>query len=179
MPFEFQHMENPDVILVKPTIFKDQRGFFIETYKKTDFKNAGIDTDFVQDNYSKSGYGVLRGLHFQREPYAQAKLVICIKGKVFDVAVDLRKNSSYFGRYVSAELSGENKHMLFIPRGFAHGFLVLSEEAEVMYRVDNVYSSGHESGLIWNDNKINIKWPKDNPLLSQKDKELPSLNELI
>ena len=116
MPFEFQRTKIPDVVLIKPKVFGDDRGFFMETYKKSDFKKAGIDIDFVQCNHSKSTYGVIRGLHFQREPYAQSKLIRCIKGKIFDVAVDIRKESQFFGKYVAVELSEENKQMLFIPK---------------------------------------------------------------
>ena len=179
MPFEFVKTEIPDVVLVKPKVFEDERGFFMETYKKSDFEKAGIKGEFVQDNHSRSKYGVLRGLHFQKEPYAQAKIVRCIKGVIYDVAVDLRKNSPTFGKYVSAILSEYNKYMLYIPRGFAHGFVVLSDEAEVVYKVDNKYAPDHEGGLIWNDPDVNIRWPIENPTLSQKDQEWPTLKELI
>lgn len=179
MPFEFVKMEIPDVILIKPKIFEDERGFFMETYKRQDFERAGIKGEFVQDNHSKSRYGVLRGLHFQKKPYAQAKIVRCVKGIIYDVAVDLRNNSPTFGRYVNAILSEHNKYMLYIPRGFAHGFLVLSNEAEVVYKVDNPYAPDHEGGLIWNDPDVNISWPIDNPILSQKDQKWPTLKDLI
>ncbi len=179
MPFEFQRLKIPEVILIKPKVFEDERGFFMETYKKPDFERAGIACNFVQDNHSKSKYGVLRGLHFQKDPYAQAKLVRCIKGVVFDVAVDLRKNSPTFGKYVSVILSEHNKYMLFIPRGFAHGFCVLSREAEVIYKVDNVYAPDYEGGLIWNDPDVGLEWPIDNPILSEKDKKWPTLKELV
>ena len=179
MPFEFIRTEIPDVILIKPKVFEDERGFFMETYKRQDFERAGIKGEFVQDNHSKSRYGVLRGLHFQKEPYTQAKIVRCIKGVIYDVAVDLRKNSPTFGKYVGVILSEHNKYMLYIPRGFAHGFLVLSDEAEVVYKVDNVYAPDHEGGLIWNDPDVNIPWPIDNPILSQKDQKWPTLKELI
>jgi len=178
MPFEFEKTGIQDVILIKPKVFEDERGFFMETYVKEDFEKAGINVEFIQENHSKSKYGVLRGLHFQREPYAQSKLVRCIKGKILDVAVDIRKNSPNFGKHISAELSEDNKLMLFIPKGFAHGFVVLSEEAEVIYKVDNVYAPDHESGLIWNDEDITIQWPVDNPIISEKDKILPTLKEL-
>ena len=169
MPFEFKRLEIPDVILITPKVFADERGFFIETYQKDDFAKAGITSEFVQQNHSKSVKGVLRGLHYQKEPYAQAKLVRCIKGEIFDVAVDIRKNSSTFSKYVSAVLSEENKNMLYIPRGFAHGFEVLSNEAEVIYSVDNFYSKESESGIRWDNQKINIKWPLKTPLISSKD----------
>ena len=180
MPFEFERLKIPDVILIEPKVFEDERGFFMETYKKEDFdEKAGIKGEFIQDNHSKSKYGVLRGLHFQKEPYAQAKIVRCIRGAIYDVAVDLKKNSPTFGRYVSVELSEENKFMVYVPKGFAHGFLVLSENAEVIYKVDNVYAPGYETGLIWNDEDIGIKWPVDNPIISQKDGNLLTLKELI
>jgi dTDP-4-dehydrorhamnose 3,5-epimerase len=173
MPFEFKRLEIPDVILITPKVFTDERGFFIETYQKDDFTKAGITGEFVQQNHSKSVKGVLRGLHYQKEPYAQAKLVRCIKGEIFDVAVDIRKNSPTFGKYVSAILSEENKNMLYIPRGFAHGFEVLSNEAEVIYSVDNFYAKESESGIRWDNQKINIKWPLKTPLISSKDNLWP------
>lgn len=179
MPFRFRHLKIPDIILIEPMIFNDERGFFMEVYKKYEFEKAGIKTEFIQDNHSRSGYGVLRGLHFQKEPYAQAKLVRCIRGKIFDVAVDVRKNSPHFGKYVSVELSEENKNILYIPQGFVHGFLVLSDAAEVIYKVDNIYSPEHEFGLIWNDKDVGIKWPIESPILSDKDKKLPTLRQLI
>jgi dTDP-4-dehydrorhamnose 3,5-epimerase len=179
MPFEFERLEIPEVIVVKPKVFEDNRGFFMETYKKEDFEKVGIKTEFVQENHSKSFYGVLRGLHFQKEPFSQAKLVRCIKGVIFDVAVDIRKNSPTFGKYVSVILSEFNKEMLFIPRGFAHGFEVLSEVAEVVYIVDNLYAPQSEGGIIWNDETIKINWPIKNPTLSEKDKKWPSLKELV
>ncbi|WP_456395606.1 dTDP-4-dehydrorhamnose 3,5-epimerase [Thermococcus sp.] len=179
MPFEFKRLEIPDVILIKPKVFEDERGFFMETYKKSDFEKAGIKGEFVQDNHSRSKYGVLRGLHFQREPYAQAKIVRCIRGVIYDVAVDLRKNSPTFGKYVGVILSEYNKHQLYIPRGFAHGFLVLSDVAEVIYKVDNVYAPDYEGGLIWNDPDVGIKWPVDEPVVSGKDMKWPTLRELI
>ena len=180
MPFEFKKLEIPDVILIKPKVFEDERGFFMETYKKEDYdEKAGIKGEFIQDNHSKSKRGVLRGLHFQREPYAQAKIVRCIRGEIYDVAVDLRKNSPTFGNYVGVNLSEDNRYQLYIPGGCAHGFLVLSDVAEVIYKVDNVYAPDHEGGLIWNDPDVNVKWPSDNPILSEKDKRWPTLRELI
>ncbi|MGB2842204.1 MAG: dTDP-4-dehydrorhamnose 3,5-epimerase [Halobacteriota archaeon] len=179
MHFEFKRLEISDVILIKPKVFEDERGFFMETYKKEDFEKAGINGEFVQDNHSKSQYGVLRGLHFQKEPYAQAKIVRCIRGAIYDVAVDLRKNSPTFGKYVGGNLSEDNKYQLYVPRYFAHGFLVLSDVAEVIYKVDNVYAPDHEGGLIWNDPDVAIPWPNDNPILSPKDQQLPTLRGLI
>lgn len=179
MPFEFLKTEIPEVVLIKPKVFKDDRGFFMETYKKSEFERAGIPTNFVQDNHSKSTKYVLRGLHFQKEPFGQGKLVRCIRGKIFDVAVDIRKESPTFKRWVGFELTEENKQMLWIPRGFAHGFLTLSDEAEIIYKVsDNEYSPKSDAGIIWNDPEININWPIDRePILSGKDKLLPKLVE--
>ena len=167
------------MILIKPKVFGDERGFFMETYKKEDFEKAGIKGEFVQDNHSRSRYGVLRGLHFQKEPYAQAKIVRCVRGVIFDVAVDLRRDSPTFGKWVGVILSEFNKHQLYIPRGFAHGFCVLSEVAEVVYKVDNKYAPDYEGGVIWNDEDIGIEWPIDEPILSEKDKKWPTLKELI
>jgi dTDP-4-dehydrorhamnose 3,5-epimerase len=165
--------EIPGVYILEPTIFADDRGYFTETYRKADFdKNIGYDVDFIQDNQSKSSYGVLRGLHFQKGADAQAKLVRVIKGKVVDVAVDLRKASPTFGKYVMVELSEENMRQLFVPRGFAHGFQVLSPEAIFTYKVDNKYAPQSECTLAYNDPTVNIQWPISNPeelILSDKD----------
>lgn len=179
MPFEFIRLEIPDIVLIKPKIFEDERGFFMEVFKLPDFKRIIGDFNVVQINYSKSRYGVLRGLHFQKGEYAQAKIVRCVKGIIYDVAVDLRKNSPTFGKWVGIILSEYNKYMLYIPRGFAHGFLTLSDSAEVEYFVDNIYAPQYEGGLIWNDKDVNINWPIDNPILSEKDKKWPTLKELI
>lgn len=183
MPFEIIDTEIPEVKIVKSKVFEDARGFFLEFYKKSDFEKAGLNVEFVQDNHSKSVKGVLRGLHFQEKPYEQGKLVRCIKGKIFDVAVDIRPDSPYFKKWVAVELSEENKLMLWIPPGFAHGFLTLSEEAEIIYKVShNEYSPAYDRGIIWNDQDINIKWPLetiDNLILSEKDKKLPTLKEYI
>lgn len=165
--------EIPGVYILEPTIFADDRGYFTETYRKADFdKNIGYDVDFIQDNQSKSSYGVLRGLHFQKGADAQAKLVRVIKGKVVDVAVDLRKTSPTFGKYVMVELSEENMRQLFVPRGFAHGFQVLSPEAIFTYKVDNKYAPQSECTLAYNDPTVNIQWPISNAeelILSDKD----------
>jgi dTDP-4-dehydrorhamnose 3,5-epimerase len=183
MPFEIIDTEIPEVKIVKPKVFEDARGFFLEFYKKSDFEKAGLNVEFVQDNHSKSVKGVLRGLHFQEKPYEQGKLVRCIKGKIFDVAVDIRPDSPYFKKWVGIELSEENKLMLWIPPGFAHGFLTLSNEAEIIYKVShNEYSPAYDRGIIWNDQDINIKWPLetiDNLILSEKDKKLPTLKEYM
>ena len=172
MPFEFKKLEIPEVVLISPRVFPDERGFFLETYKKTEFAKAGIKEIFVQENHSFSKKNVLRGLHFQKSPKAQGKLVKCLSGKIFDVAVDIRKKSSTFLKWVGVELSQDNGAMLYIPKGFAHGFLVLSNSADVVYKCTAEYSPKHESGIIWNDPQININWPRLRPLLSDKDKEL-------
>ena len=151
--------EIKDVCVIEPTVFGDNRGYFMETYSKDDFKEIGIDEDFVQDNQSKSKKGVLRGLHFQIEN-TQGKLVRVIKGNVFDVAVDLRRNSETFGKWVGVELSEDNKKMLYIPPYFAHGFLVLSDEAEFTYKCTDVYNHSAECGIMYNDPNIDIKWPE-------------------
>lgn len=180
MPFEFEPQKIKDVILVKPKVFGDNRGFFLESYKKSDFIANGINVEFNQDNHSKSTYGVLRGLHCQAKPYGQAKLVRCSKGRIFDVAVDIRPESKTFGQYVKVELSEENKNMLFIPDGFLHGFVVLSDEAELLYKASGEYAPKSELGVIWNDKDINIDWGIDfEPILSDKDKILPTLKEMI
>ncbi len=168
-----------DALIIIPKIYKDKRGFFMETYNEAVFRKIlGIKAKFIQDNHSKSKYGVLRGLHFQKPPYEQAKLVRCIKGKILDVIVDIRKNSPTYGKYYSVVLSSKNKKMLYIPRGFAHGFLVLSKEAEVIYKVDNKYAPQYESGIIWNDPYLNIPWPIREPILSEKDKKWKTIKDL-
>ena len=180
MPFEFEKTELKEVILVKPKVFGDNRGFFMETYKKSEFVANGINVDFNQDNHSKSSAHVLRGLHYQKVPYSQAKLVRCSRGRIYDVAVDIRENSDTFGKYVKVELSEENKHMLFIPEGFAHGFVVLSDEAELIYKASAEFNPAADSGVLWCDKDINIDWNIDfEPILSEKDKVQPKLKELI
>ena len=177
MPFVFKKLKIPEVILVNAQSFKDNRGFFLENFKESVFTQNGIDVKFVQDNFSHSVKGVLRGLHYQKNPKAQAKLVSVINGEIFDVAVDIRQNSSTYGKWVSATLSGKNHNLLYIPEGFAHGFCVLSETADVLYKVNNEYSPEHDAGIIWNDSEINISWPIDNPIVSEKDSKLPSFND--
>lgn len=180
MPFEFVRQEIPDVVLVKPKVFGDNRGFFLESYKKSEFFANGIDVEFNQDNHSKSIKGVLRGLHYQKSPYEQAKLVRCSKGRIFDVAVDIRPNSPTFAKYVKVELSEDNKQMLYIPAGFAHGFVVLSDEAELLYKASGEYAQNADSGILWCDKDINIDWGIDfEPILSEKDKSQPKLKEVF
>ena len=179
MGFEFERQSIEDVILVKPKVFGDNRGFFMETYKKSDFYENGIDVEFNQDNHSKSVKGVLRGLHYQAKPYGQAKIVRCGRGRIYDVAVDIRPKSPTFGQYVKVELSEENKHMLYIPVGFAHGFVALSDEVELIYKASGEYSPSADRGVLWNDKDIDIDWEIDfEPLLSEKDKVQPRLCEI-
>lgn len=168
--------------IIEPTVFEDQRGYFFESYNKTNFeKETGLNPDFIQDNEAYSTKGTLRGLHFQKGEYAQAKLVRVTQGKVLDVAVDLRPDSSTFKEYISIELSAENKKQLFVPRGFAHGYIVLSNTAVFNYKCDNVYHKPSEGGIIYNDTTLNIDWILDEEtfIISDKDKILPSINDLF
>jgi len=169
----------PDLLIIEPTILGDDRGYFIESFNKKEYEKYIGNVDFVQDNESKSSRGVLRGLHFQKPPYDQAKLVRCIDGEVLDVAVDLRKDSPTYKEHISIKLSGDNKRQVFIPRGFAHGFVVLSETATFAYKVDNLYSPEHDSGIAWNDEEIAVYWEifADEIKLSDKDKKLKPLAE--
>lgn len=169
----------PDVIIIEPKVFGDRRGYFMETFKEPLFKEHGIDVKFVQDNMSRSIKGTLRGLHYQLDPYAQGKLVRALSGSVFDVAVDIRRNSATFGQWVGVELSGENKLSFWIPAGFAHGFYVMSDTAEFAYKCTNIYKPEAERGIIWNDPDININWPidMDHLILSDRDKNNPRLKD--
>ena len=169
---EIVKTEIEGVVIVEPRVFGDERGYFFESFSQRDFEKLGINTVFVQDNESKSCYGVLRGLHFQAPPFAQAKLVRCVKGRVLDVAVDIRKGSPTYGKHVACELSEDNHRMFFIPRGFAHGFSVLSETAIFQYKCDNYYAPQSEGGLLFNDKDLNINWliPDKDVILSEKDK---------
>lgn len=177
---KFIKTEIPEVVIIEPKVFGDSRGYFLESYNKKEFEKNVIITEFIQDNESKSSKGVLRGLHFQKPPFEQAKLVRCIKGKVLDVAVDIRKGSPTYGKHVAVELSEDNKRQLFVPRGFAHGFVVLSENAIFAYKVDNWYAPDYDSGIMWNDSDLNIDWmiSSDEVLLSEKDKNLTFLKDL-
>ncbi len=168
MPFKFERTEIPDVVIIEARAFSDTRGMFKETFKKSDFEAFGITTEFVQDNVSRSQKNVIRGLHFQRYPYTQGKLVGVMKGKIVDIAVDLRKDSKTYGKYVSVELNDENNRMLWVPPRFAHGFLAL-EESIVHYKVTNEYNKDSEGGIIWNDPFVKVNWPIEHPLLSDKD----------
>ena len=176
----FKETSIPDLLIYQPKVLQDERGYFYESFNKKVFKEeAGLDIEFVQDNQSMSRYGVLRGLHYQVEPFAQAKLVRVIVGKVLDVAVDIRKGSPTFGKSFSIELSEDNHEQLFIPRGFAHGFVVLSHYAVFSYKCDNYYSREHDSGIYFNDPEFDIDWilPKEELILSEKDKNLPRLKD--
>jgi len=177
MPFTFKKLEIPEVILVEPKVSEDDRGFFMETYKMPDFVASGIKESFVQDNFSRSSRGVLRGLHYQSPPFTQGKLVRVVRGEIFDVAVDIRRGSPTYGKWVSAILSEKNKNMLYIPEGFAHGFCVLSEIAEVAYKSTGIYSPQSEAGIAWNDETLSIEWPVKEPFLSEKDRKWPTLKE--
>lgn len=168
-----------DLLLIEPTVHHDRRGFFLERYNREDYRKHSIDIEFIQDNHSHSTKHVLRGLHYQLPPFAQDKLVHVVRGEVFDVSVDLRKESPTFGKWQGFVLSEENMRMLLVPRGFAHGFVVLSERADFVYKVSNVYSGEHERGIRWNDQDIGIDWPVDQPILSEKDGELPLMKELV
>ena len=171
--------ELEEVKIICPTIYEDNRGLFFESFNKKLFdKLIQENTKFVQDNHSKSEFNVLRGLHYQLEPFEQGKLVRVVKGEIFDVAVDIRRNSTNFKKWVGVKLSSENKKQLWVPRGFAHGFLVLSQKAEVLYKTDNYYDKNSERSIIWNDPELNIDWPlKESPYLSEKDKNANLLNE--
>ena len=177
MPFEFTRLEIPDLVLIKPKIISDTRGFFTETYQRSAFHEQGITESFVQDNLSRSTYASLRGMHYQIDPSAQGKLVSCLKGDIFDVAVDIRNGSPTFGKWVGVRLTDDNRHMLYIPPGFAHGFCVLSDQADFMYKVTNEYAPACERGIIWNDPAIGIVWPITEPILSEKDTLLPELHQ--
>jgi len=177
MTFRFEKLAIPDVVLIEAEVFPDERGFFMESYKYSEFTAFGIKDHFVQDNHSRSKKGVLRGLHYQNPPKAQGKLVRVAVGEIFDVAVDMRKNSPSYGRWVGETLSADNKQMLYIPLGFAHGFCVLSEVAEVLYKTTEEYGPEYDAGIRWNDPEIGIQWPIKQPILSEKDAALPTLRE--
>ena len=163
------------LIVIEPRVFDDDRGYFFESYQKEKYVQAGIEVDFIQDNESKSSYGVLRGLHYQVEPKGMSKLLRVISGKILDVVLDIRQGSKTYGSHYSIELSAENKKQLFVPKGFAHGFVVLSETTIVNYKCDEYYSKEHETGILWNDPELNIDWQinHDDAILSEKDKLQP------
>ena len=167
------------IVVIEPTVLSDKRGYFLESFNKNQFEKAIGKVSFVQDNESRSSKGVLRGLHYQKPPFAQAKLVRCIEGKILDIAVDIRKDSPTYGLYHSDILSGENKKQLFIPRGFAHGFVVLSDSAIFAYKVDNTYAPDYEAGILWNDKKLGVDWgAKESEIfISNKDEQLPLFSQ--
>ena len=175
MPFIETHIRG--LLVFEPKVFEDSRGYFFESYNENVFREQGIDIRWVQDNQSSSGYGVVRGLHYQLPPFAQAKLIRVLRGKILDVAVDIRKGSPTYGKSYCKVLSAKNKRQLFIPQGFAHGFSVLSEKAEVLYKCDGFYNKEAEAGIIYNDAELNIDWriPAKDAIISDKDKLLPTL----
>ena len=170
--------EIPDVCIIKPKVFADDRGYFFESYNREKFLASALDLNFIQDNESRSMKGVLRGLHFQQQPYAQGKLVRVMRGAVLDVAVDIRKKSPTYGKWVSIVLTGDNKYMYWIPEGFAHGFLTLEDDTVFFYKCTNVYNKASEGSIRWNDPDLNINWGIENPILSDKDKISPFFKDL-
>lgn len=178
---KFTKTDIPDVVLIEPVVRGDSRGYFIETFLLDKFLKEVTDTTFVQENESSSAYGVLRGLHYQLPPHAQAKLVRVVKGRIYDVAVDIRRESPTFGKYVGFELSGDNKRQLFIPRGFAHGFVTLEDNTIVQYKTDNYYAPNSEGAILWSDEELYIEWPIDlnRIIISEKDKNSPILRNSI
>jgi dTDP-4-dehydrorhamnose 3,5-epimerase len=177
MPFERIDTKIEGLVLVQPQVISDDRGFFFETYRRSDYAQLGIEVEFVQDNHSRSVRGTIRALHFQLHP-GQAKLIRCARGSVYDVAVDLRKNSPTYGRHEAFVLSDKNAHQIFIPVGFAHGFAVTSEEADVTYKVSSYYDGATERGIAWDDPALGIDWPVERPLVSERDRSNPSLEEI-
>lgn len=178
MPFSFFRVpELPDLVVIRPDAFSDERGIFLESYQESAFRAAGIEWRFVQDNHSVSGAGVLRGLHYQLPPHAQGKLVRVVRGRVWDVAVDIRRSSPSFGRWYGMELSAENRTMLFVPPGFAHGFLALEDGTEFLYKCTAEYRKESDRGIRWNDPELQVMWPVPSPMVSEKDAALPLFGE--
>ena len=177
MPFTFSPTKIDDVIVIEPRLFADERGFFMETYKHSEFAAHGIGEPFLQSNQSRSAGGILRGLHFQKPPRAQGKLVRALTGAIFDVAVDLRRGAPSYGQWVGVELSAANKKMLYAPAGFAHGFCVVSAEADILYMTSEEYAPALESGIAWDDPDLNIAWPVAAPQLSERDRQWPRLRD--
>jgi dTDP-4-dehydrorhamnose 3,5-epimerase len=178
MPFRFNAMELPGLLLIEPAVFSDQRGFFLETYKYSEFAGQGIGEHFVQANQSRSSRGTLRGLHFQKPPEAQAKLIRALDGEIYDVVVDIRRGSPTFGKWQGVHLSAENNRMLYAPAGFAHGFCVISEVADIAYMTSAEYAPALEGGIAWDDADLKIVWPVDDPQLSTRDRGWPRLREI-
>jgi dTDP-4-dehydrorhamnose 3,5-epimerase len=179
MKFELIKTEIPDVLLLKPTVFSDERGCFYETYNKNDLSETGLTYEFLQDNQSVSNKGVLRGLHFQNPPYEQGKLIRVAKGAVIDVVVDIRKKSQYYGKHFSVELSDKNNYILWVPAGFAHGFYVLEDNTIFLYKCTQVYNKESEGAILWNDPHLNINWNTKNPIISDKDKLASSFMDFV
>ncbi len=177
MPFQFERLDIPDMILIEARTFEDHRGFFMETYKRSDFEAGGVPWAFVQDNFSHSMRGVLRGLHYQMNPLAQGKLVSVMQGEIYDVAVDIRKGSPTYGKWVGVRLDSKNRRLLYVPEGFAHGFVALSDEADVLYKATAEYAPQVDRGIAWNDPELAIPWPIEKPILSPKDSALPTLRK--
>lgn len=178
MPFKFTNLTIPDIVLVEPKVFPDERGYFMESFKASDFKKASVPTHFIQDNFSFSKKDVIRGMHYQKNPKAQGKLVSVLKGGVWDVAVDIRRESQTFLKWVATELNDQNHAMLYIPPGFAHGFLSLTEDVLLLYKCTNEYDPQSDAGIRWNDPDIAISWPIDNPIVSEKDALLPFMDQV-
>jgi len=182
LPFDFQSTDLPGLFLITPRVFPDERGYFLESWKESEFHEFGIKENFTQDNHSFSSRGVLRGLHFQKKPEAQGKLVRVITGAVWDVAVDIRRDSECYGQWFGMELSGENHRMLYIPSGFAHGFLTLCDNTHFLYKCTREYAPEYDSGIRWNDSDLAIGWPLDKgliPEVSLKDRNLPSFKDIL
>jgi dTDP-4-dehydrorhamnose 3,5-epimerase len=177
MPFERLDTQIDGLVLIQPKVISDDRGFFFETYRRSDYSDHGVDVEFVQDNHSRSVQGTIRALHFQLQP-GQAKLIRCARGSVYDVAVDLRKGSPTYGRYEAFVLSDKNAHQVFIPVGFAHGFCVTSDEADVAYKVSSYYDGATERGIAWDDPALGVQWPVEQPLVSDRDRNNPRLEEI-
>jgi dTDP-4-dehydrorhamnose 3,5-epimerase len=177
MPFSFRPLEIAAVVLVEPKVFPDERGFFFESFKASDFEEAGLPTRFIQDNFSYSKKDVIRGLHYQKQPKAQGKLVAVLRGSIWDVAVDIRRDSATFLKWVAMELNDKNHAMLYIPPGFAHGFLALSEDVHLLYKCANEYDPQADAGIRWNDPDIAINWPVKIPIVSKKDSMLPFIQQ--
>ena len=177
MTLKITETELAGVLIVEPQVFSDERGFFLETFHRAEYGRAGLKREFVQDNHSRSGRGVLRGLHYQLQR-PQGKLVYVVRGEIFDVAVDIRQGSAGFGQWVGVRLSDQNHKQLFVPEGFAHGFCVLSETADVTYKCTELYDGPNDRGILWCDESINIDWPVDEPVLSAKDSQLPCLRDV-
>lgn len=176
---EIRKTELPGLIILEPKVFGDERGSFMETYNRETFARLGLDMTFVQDNESVSAKGVLRGIHFQRPPFAQGKLVRVVSGRALDYAVDLRRNSPTYGQYACVELSGRNKRMMYLPEGFAHAFLSLEDDTVFNYKCTNFYNKQSEDGLLWSDKDLGIEWPVDNPILSEKDLKLGLFKDFV